>query len=885
MLSETLVRYIKNLLPELSEIKISISGELLPITGFELVNALLIKNNILDKENKNIAIFHSEYDILDIFLLIVAGLAAYESSINNSSELKIKDFAIGELVEFDGKLGWFKGSYFDSSDNREKFRLAYDDQYHTEIALPIRRFVSVSKYSGSKTTADSYDSKKSKKHVKDALGNLFGLKEGRFGLSGYDAFLVCSERPRFLDILKQVEINGMPFFDMFPSVKCTSSSRQRMGRDRIQRAFMFYFVASISTADDVMSTEKTIKDLFVDARSKNFTQGSLLASIRSQYDIEDIYWLQNYERIDSLEKLDSGLGFDAWIWRPEDLGAYKNKEIVYFENLVEEGSLPPYVKEHRNSLIKLAKHEENIIEIPYPEGFSFESNKIINKTIRDLFYMNKDFNNPYLQNFTITAAGLSNKIFQSNVPLDLYDENAEIQGKNKIRLVLDRLIDLADEAMRGSIADNFEELSINLTKMYEDAIDKFYSYEGKLNVILNKIEEFSGKSINIISKYPWNTPILKKALAQKLQLKESLLENAGISFIDKPNIIHANTYINLWTYKPKPSLSLLVESPAILNSFLLYPLQKEELSNIRNKIENDLSKYFEQSYRANLLKAPIRFFDEYTARQQLADSQVDFNELDIDSILSSVLTKTAGNYQYENTKELVGATMVTFSDGSHAFFQDGYSIRTISSEKDSIEKKKINNLLIGDEVIFLKETKRSVFEELVDFYQHKPEIIQLVNKSKEWNNALIKYMEDNGLDIYKLQTMLEQAGLKRHIITLQNWLDGSTIYPQDAGDESAIKIIAGVTGDNILMQHEQKIKTAARKLHALYIQIGRYLSKKITQSFVEPESVIDDPVLRDKLDEISSHAIILQITEISGEKVTAPVELTNRVLSEEDIYG
>jgi len=885
MLSENLISYIKNLLPEFGDIKISVSGELLPITAFELTNALLIKNNILDKEKKNIAIFHSEYDILDIFLLIVAGLAAYESSINKSSGLKIKDFSIGELVEFDGKLGWFKGSYFDESDNREKFKLAYDDQYHTEVALPIRRFVGVSKYSGSKTTADSYDSKKSKKHVKDALGNLFGLKEGRFGLSGYDAFLVCSERPRFLDILKHVAINGMPFFDMFPSVKCTSSSRQRMGRDRIQRAFMFYFVASLSTADDVLATETTVRDLFIDARSKNFTQGSLLASIRSQYEIEDIYWLQNYDRIDAIEQLDSGLGFKAWIWKPEDLEEYKNKETSKFENSEDPINLPPYINMHQNTLVKLAKYEENIIDLPYPDGYSYESNKAINKTIRDLFYLNKDFNNPFLQNFTITAAGLANKIFQSNVPLNLYDEIAEIQGKNKIRLDLDRLIDLADEAMKGSIANDFEEISINITKMFEDAIDCFYSYEGKLDLILNKVKEFKSSKINILSKYPWNIPILQNALAQKLQLDEFSLEEVGVSFIDNPNKIHMNTFLNLWTYKPKPSFSLLFESHAYSNNFLLYPLQKEEVINIRNKNTRELSKFFEQNYRANLLKAPVRFFDDFKLSQQHVITDDYTNDLDIDSILSSVLSKSAGNYQYDNSKEQVGATMVTFSDSSHAFFQDGFTIRTISSEKDSIEKKKINSLSIGDEVIFLKETKRTVFEELVDFYQHKPEIIQLVKKSQEWNNALTQYMDNNALDLNKLQLKLEQAGLKRHMITLQNWIEGSTIYPQDAGDESAIKIISEVTGNVTLMQHEQEIKTAARKLHALYIQIGRYLSKKISQSFVEPESIIDDPVLRDKLDEISSHANILQVVEISEEKITVPVELTNRALTEEEIYG
>lgn len=321
---------IKEAMPELQGLQILVGGYGLNIGNYELLNALLIQNNVLDETKKSIAIFHPKSDLLDIYILIIMGIAAYKDSVLRNSRLKINDFKPGELVAYGGKIVRFGGIQIDPTDHTEKFQIIYGEQaikrpngtivgYSSPSTFaPLTYFSDVSKYHGSKTSPDLEGAKKDeKKNIVHTLQRLLGFQE-KHGLSGYPTFLISSERSRLIELLKETTINGTPFFDIFPSVKCTSENRYRLGRDSQQRSYMFYFVSNLSTADDILRAEPTIRTLFVDARGKAFNNGSLLASIRNQYNFEDLYWLQTYERLETVEQLENGLDFKIWIWDKRD---------------------------------------------------------------------------------------------------------------------------------------------------------------------------------------------------------------------------------------------------------------------------------------------------------------------------------------------------------------------------------------------------------------------------------------------------------------------------------------------------------------------------------------------------------------------------------------
>lgn len=873
MLDARLINHIKQAMPELQDLQILVGGRALNLGGYESVNALLIQNNVLDQAEKNIAIFHPATDLLDILILIIMGIAAYKDSIIKNSKLLLNDFKIGELIEYEGLIVKYEGICIDSENNLKKIRVSYGDKYKffpTAREFPIEYFPQISKYLGSKIIPDVISSKKKKIDVRDSLRKLLGNQDQQIGLSGYPTFLIASERPHLTELLKEVIVNGIPFFDLFPSVKCTSDKRQRLGRDNNQRAFMFYFVSSLSTADDVLRTESSIRTLFVDARRKALDNGSLLASIRTQYRLEDIYWLQTYSRLESVEKLEAGLGFRIWIWNQKDFAELAQyQKLSMEENKSIENDFLIMANEHNKTLQRLSEYEDILVEIPYPNGMTLEQHELIQMNIRELFSMSNDYGNVEIKNISIHMAGIANRIFQS--PLSANDSNAISVSMGKRTFEEDIKFIREQMLTTYSLPEEFKNKLGKLLLELEDVIKYFDSYYEKCNQIKKLIDQYSNKKISVYinPKYPY----MQKALEEKIFASTVNVTNNITQAIAGCDII-------IWTFKPQ-SRDVIMFEPGVKKNFILcYPLQKRELEQTATYNSRHFRRFTDATYRSEILKIPVSILrDEVVS---LPQASIEIEAFDLEKLLSATMQKVLQSYQVSNRSDIVNATMVLFTDGTHALFQQGNKIKILNLDDQTIETETVSTLSEGDEIVFLKDSKHTVFEELVDFYEHKPEIIKLIKFLELWRTALIDYQKEYSLHPIKIKRALDNAGLVRGLPTIENWLAGAVICP-DEDNYAPVDIIAQVTNNTLLKENLDNVKDAARKMHALRIKIGRYLAKKITQSYISPESIIDDPVLRDKLDEASSHVQIARVSMISDEPSRVPADMTNKILTQEDL--
>ncbi|OGG15465.1 hypothetical protein A2875_04235 [Candidatus Gottesmanbacteria bacterium RIFCSPHIGHO2_01_FULL_46_14] len=887
MFGDKILSHIKEAMPELQELQISVGGHKLDVKFYEQLNAFLVHNNVLDDTEKSIAIFHPKNDLLDIFLLIIMGLSAYKESVLKNSKLLLNDFKPGELVEYNGRIVIYNGVFVDPTDKLEKFQVTYGDKYvfsPTTESAPLKYFSEVSKYTGSKTVPDLSSTKKHKKNVMDALQSILRLRDQQVGFSGYSTFLVSSERSRLIDLLKEASINGTPFFDIFPSAKCTSGSRQRLGRDSIQRSFMFYFVSGLSTADDVLRDESSIRTLFVDARGRTFKDGTLLASIRNQYELEDIYMLQTYDRMDSIDKLDHGLGFKIWIWDKDDFSGMVSQEASKSkETTTEEIDFAGIVNEHNSTSSRLASYVDVPVEIAYPPDLEPGSHDLIQDYIRKLFSLSNDYGNTDMQNFSIHAAGVVNRIFQTPIPINDADTSMEAAGRRTFNEDLMFLKDRIKSLSYGPIPDDFKNYASEILSYLEKSGNAFRDYYGKCDEIVSIILNNPDREICILvnSKYTFmSQPLLKKVLRElNARAHNKHIENITVA----DNITQATTGndVIIWTYKPPLREYAMLEPSVGKNFILLYPLQKKEFDKTTVINSRRFQPYLQANYRADVLKIPVEMLQD-KIRPTMGDT-VNDDSFDLEQLLSTTLAKATQYYSDGNRTDLVTARMVLFSDGTHALYQQGHKIKVIDMEQETVETKTVGTLSESDEIAFLKDSKRTVFEELVEYYQHKPEIVELIKMSELWRSALIEYKDRHFLHPVKIKRLLDDAGLVRHPATIESWLDGTTICPTE-NDYEPVDIIARVTDSTLLKENVDRVKDAARKIHALRIKIGRYLSKRITQSYISPNSIIDDPVLRDKLDEISSHVRIARVYKISDETVNVPTDMTNKLLTEEDIY-
>ncbi|MCL5675760.1 MAG: DrmE family protein [Patescibacteria group bacterium] len=881
MFNQRILDNIKESIPYLQKLNIKVSGTAFLMTDYEKINALLIKNNVLDENHNNIAIFHPINDLLDIYILVIMGLAAYEYAILNNSKSKLEDFRVGELVEYGGRVVQYQGITL-CNDNIEKFELKYDDEYKTTELLPLSYSNKISKYSGCKTTADKYNSKISNKNVGDILHTVIDYKDGEITLSGYPPFLVVSERPALIELLKKITINGIPFFEFFPSVKCTSCNRQRIGRNIAQRSYMFYFAASLSTADDVLRSENGIKTLFVDAHGKSLDDGNLLAALKNQYGIEDVYWLQNYSKLDAMENLESGLGFKIWIWKTDDfeelaINKQSNGLVMTHNNGNDENNC--LVDMHKQSLRRLAAYKDNLVEIEYPAGLIADFHVDIQKQLKNMFFDAGEYGNRELRFFCINAASIYNRIFQSPLPISQINKIASSYGKKTVNEDFQNLENLPSR-LTGAVPLNFDANAHKLLSDFKYVLNAYEAYSGKLKSISSIISHSPGKSTCVLIKYSYMVDEVKESVLRDLVNGGNGHLCKNVFFSDNVSDINSIYDQLIWTYKPQIAASPMIAPMVETNYILLYPQQKKELEQTLQINKRRLNRYADAEYRSGILKVSKDILGHVTEKNNFDSSSADL--FDLDELLTSVFSKTVTGTHTDGQEDAVDAKMVVFSGGNYAFFQAGNKIKVLDSEQKSIDVKNVESLNEGDEIVFLNDSKRTVFDELVEYYEHKPEIVKMVKTSELWRNALIEFCNERQLSPDELKIILDNDGLVRHQITINGWLNGTTICP-DEDNYSPVDIIANITGNVLLRNNLNEVKTAAKQMHALRIKIGKYLANKITQSFASPESIIDDPVLRNKLDEISSHVRLGTVSQISNDYKKVPLEITNKMVSIEDM--
>ena len=187
----------------------------------------------------------------------------------------------------------------------------------------------------------------------------------------------------------------------------------------------------------------------------------------------------------------------------------------------------------------------------------------------------------------------------------------------------------------------------------------------------------------------------------------------------------------------------------------------------------------------------------------------------------------------------------------------------------------------GDRIIFIKDERNTIFDELVEYYGHRPETLEIIKMSELWRGALKDHAEAKGLNIAELKAALENAGLKRTEFTIESWLKGKVICPSE-GDYYPIDVITAVTGNPFLLENKNQIKAAARKVHSMHIKIGRHLAKRIVQSVALKEDTGEDAEFERKLDKASSYAEIAEVEAMALENIEISPELANKLLGMED---
>lgn len=228
----------------------------------------------------------------------------------------------------------------------------------------------------------------------------------------------------------------------------------------------------------------------------------------------------------------------------------------------------------------------------------------------------------------------------------------------------------------------------------------------------------------------------------------------------------------------------------------------------------------------------------------------------------------------------VPAYRVSFADDSFAFVTEYFRAQTAThlvtgeapdAAKASLREKGIQQLRIGDILVFRGGSERDVIREAAD--EMLPSGLR--DTARLWNQALRRWAERNEAGAKQLQKRLAACGCQRTIQTVQKWLhDPNTIGPRDA-ERGALESIAKATGD---ADWEARLGDCAKAIHevrAAHLQVSHRLGRMVLDSVAKEVggAMVDDYLM------LKNGTLLLPVTDIDRSPVEVPSGSTNRLLN------
>jgi len=232
----------------------------------------------------------------------------------------------------------------------------------------------------------------------------------------------------------------------------------------------------------------------------------------------------------------------------------------------------------------------------------------------------------------------------------------------------------------------------------------------------------------------------------------------------------------------------------------------------------------------------------------------------LDDINLNSFSGISEKYQ-SHEKDAVPANLLIFEDGEFGFFTKKYKAKVLNNIKETLEIKTLEELEIDDEIIFLSNSRKDIFDEFIEISERNPSYCAEVKTSKIWKNAIKKYMECSGNNAQVFARELVRHGCKRHLVTVKNWIEGKHIIGPGKERET-LKSIVEVTNDSDLKNNLKEVVFACRKLRALHIRMGRYLAQCIFASIDSQQERKIDGVMRNRIKELSECIITAQVKAV-----------------------
>ncbi|MHC2994904.1 MAG: hypothetical protein IBV53_05325 [Candidatus Atribacteria bacterium] len=836
------------------------------LSNYDIINTNILFNSIVDEKQSNILIFHPHRNIFLLYAIGILSFSALFRDLTSMSTSFEKNLSIGCRVKLDESLGIYKGKCF--KDGKEYLEIYFGGKFKdTSYISLLENLARLSIYKGSDTKLRGWKKKKSNQKPIDTISNILNIEKSQLNVVRQSRIALITEKKDVLDLIKDLKINDCKFSDIFPIAKLTSADKDGAipGIHLEGRQPVIYFVSSFGALFDFIQRGNEINTLILDSASKVESNFSNINSLKDNKNIKNILIFLNHIALN--EKRDfEGIGFKSWIWTRKDFSELES--LGLFEK--PENNFENPFNSHYRVLKSLAKQKIDLIDI---EQLEEDTEKIFNEAIEivnKLMSYNRDADNTKLNELLITVLGclfyFQHLIYPDGYALNLSEDNDFYIGNSqdtidKIKFKTEELLSMH---MSSNLKYDFNEL-LNILKKIKK---RFLLQNHKADELLNFLRENYHSSIAIIVRKPWQREILLGWLqCTDVRIDRKSKKRNSINVIDfksfqkwKNDIFYDIIIFSGWYgYKNKYIFNTGISSHII---FLLYPFEKRQVENFLSVFEKDGFNLRDINIRAELLGISSTDFTLEKAVSQKTD-YFKF-EGDLTRTLDKLNLKTVsdiGNSYRSDEKDAVLANLVIFEEGEFAFLTKNYRAKKLNRIEEKIEFKNPEDLEREDEIIFLSDSRKDIFDELIQITESGSLFSTEVRVSKIWKNAIRKYLKFTGKDIQIFTEELDKKGCKKHPVTVKNWVESKYIIGPE-NEKETLKSIIEVTEDLELKNNLKEVIFACRKLRALHIRLGKYLAQCIFASIDSQQGRKIDGVMRNRIRELSECIITAQVKAV-----------------------
>jgi len=885
MFNNLVLNQIKKMISDFEEAKFELNGYSFKISNYDIINTDILFNSVATEQKNNILIFHPHGSIFLLYAIGILSLSTLLRDLTSTDTSLVENLSIGCRVKLDGSLGIYKGKCFQLGRDHLKIQLGGKGNLVIKIPFP-EDLGRLQLYKGSATKLRGWKKKKSNQKPKDTISNILNIEKSQLNIVRQSRVAVITEKKDVLDLIKDLQINDCKFTDIFPVARLTAADNYcAIPGTRLEgRQPVIYFVSSFGVLFNFIQEGNKINTLIIDSASKVRNNFSNINSLKDDKSIENILIFSNCTALNEKRDFERN-GFKSWVWTRKDF--IELEGLGSFEN--PEGNFEDPFNNHYKVLKSLTRQKIDLIDIELPEQ---DTEKIFNEAmeiVNKLRSYNRDADNAKLNELLKTVLGgclfyFQNLIYPDGYALNLPEVNDFYRTYSQN--IIDKIKFKTEELLSIHISSNLEHDFNKLLNVLKKIKEQFSFQNYKADKLLNLLKENVCRSVIVIVRKSWQKEILLEWLENNnIMCSQNPGKRKTITVVDfisfrklQKDISYDKVIFSGWYgYKNRYIFNSGV-SPYII--FLLYPFEKRQVEGFLNILEKDGFNLRDPNCRAELLGINSTDFSS----EKDALQKKDYFELegDLTKIIDDLSLRTLseiGTSYHSDEEDAVLASLVIFEENEFAFLTKNYRAKILNRIEESIKIKNPEDLEIGDEIVFLSDSRRDIFDELIQIMESSSSFSNEVRISKIWKNAIIKYMKYKNIDFQTFSDELYKKGCKKPLATVRNWVESKHIIGP-WNETETLKYIAEVTEDSDLLDNLVKVIYAFRKLRALHVRLGKYLAKCIFASIDSQQERKIEGVMRNRIIELSKCVRTARVKSINNNYKKIAKNKVNHLIEE-----